>query len=299
MMQDRPVIGIDIGGTAIKGVAFGYDGKVLAEETRATDDVGDATWRSHALELVRVLRARVPEAQAVGICAPGLAARDERSIVAMPGRLQGLVGMNWGDYLGLRTCVLNDGHAALLGEVWQGAARGSKNVLMLTLGTGLGGGALAEGRLLRGHRGRAGHFGHLSMDPDGPADIVGIPGSLEDAIGECTIAARSGGRFATTRDLLKAMREGDVPARGVWNRSVRVLAVALAGLVNALDPEIVVIGGGISGAGDDLFGPLRLHFAEMEWQIDSARVPILPALLGSRAGAYGAAFRAREIFFSP
>jgi glucokinase len=206
--------------------------------------------------------------------------------------------MDWHDAVGLPTCVLNDGHAALLGEVWQGAARGFDNVLMLTLGTGVGGGALVDGRLLRGHRGRAGHFGHLSINPDGPRDIVGTPGSLEDAIGECTIAARSAGRFKTTRDLLAAMREGDVSARELWTRSVHVLAVALAGLVNALDPKIVVIGGGISGAGDDLFGPLSTEFAEMEWQIDADRVAIVPATLGSRAGAYGAAFRARKTFFS-
>src|SRR5439155_19525182 len=142
----------------------------------------------------------------IGLSAPGLAAADGRSIACMPERLQGLEGLDWTEYLGAsRTVpVLNDGHAAWLGEAWVGAARGFQNVILLTLGTGVGGAALVDGRLLRGQIGRAGHLGHLSLDPDGPPDCTGTPGSIETAIGNCTIQERSRGRFQATHDLIAA-----------------------------------------------------------------------------------------------
>src|SRR5207249_2187105 len=127
----------------------------------------------------------------------GLPARDGRSIASMPGRLAGLEGLNWQQWLGLAkpVPVFNDAQAALLGEVWLGAAKGAANAVLLTLGTGVGGAAMVDGRVLRGHLGRAGHLGHVALDPDGPGDIVNTPGSLEDAIGEHTLTVRSRGGF--------------------------------------------------------------------------------------------------------
>jgi glucokinase len=117
--------------------------------------------------------------------------------------------------------VLNDGHAALLGEAWLGSARGFQNVILLTLGTGVGGAAILDGKLLRGQIGRAGHLGHICLDPDGPRDVCGTPGSLEVAIGNCTIGERSRGRFQTTHELVAAYRDGDLEAAGIWLESVR------------------------------------------------------------------------------
>src|SRR5207249_12254403 len=125
----------------------------------------------------------------IGVSAPGLAARDERSIAVMPGRLSGLEGLDWTRFLDSPkpVPVLNDAHAALMGEAWLGAARGFRNVILLTLGTGVGGAAMVDGRLLRGHLGRAGHLGHVCLDPAGPPDCAGTPGSLEVAIGNGTL----------------------------------------------------------------------------------------------------------------
>ena len=296
MSDSRVILGLDLGGTQVKGLALAADGRVLAEETRPTADRGDGAWRENVQAVSSALRRRWPEISAAGLCAPGLAARDERAIAHLPGRLGGLEGTVWGDVLDLPTIVLNDAHAALLGEVWRGAARGGTNVLMLTLGTGVGGAAMVDGRLLRGHLGRAGHVGHVSLNPDGVADIVGTPGSLEDEMGDCTVAARSGGCFATTRDLVAAAAAGDAGARRVWDRSVRSLGAALAGLINVLDPALIVLGGGIAAAGDVLFTPLRAELDRMEWRIGSARVALVPAQLGARAGAFGAAFRALQHF---
>ena len=217
-------------------------------------------------------------------------------IVSMPGRLRGLEGLDWSGELGLPTVVLNDAHAALLGEVWLGAARGGTNVLMITLGTGVGGAAMVDGRLLRGHLGRAGHVGHLSLDPAGQPDIVRTPGSLEDAIGDCTVDQRSGGRFATTRELVAAVIAGDEAARAVWERSTGALGAALAGLINVLDPQMIVLGGGIAAAGEVLFRPLAVALDRMEWRLGATGVALVPAKLGAQAGAFGAVYRALQKF---
>lgn len=294
MSDSRIILGLDLGGTQVKGLAVTGEGQVLAEEARLTGDAGEDTWRENVRAVAANLRGRFPTAAVAGLCAPGLAARDGRTIISMPGRLRGLEGLDWGTELNLPTVVLNDAHAALLGEVWRGAARGGTNVLMLTLGTGVGGAAIVDGNLLYGHLGRAGHVGHLSLNPDGAPDIVGTPGSLEDAIGDCSVAARSGGRFSTTRELVVAATAGDAAARDVWLRSVRALSAALAGLINILDPQTIVIGGGIAAAGDALFAPLRTTLDAMEWRVDSARVALVPAQLGPQAGAFGAAYRALQ-----
>jgi glucokinase len=208
----------------------------------------------------------------------------------MRGRLGEVEGLNWGELLGRpRVPVLNDAQAALVGEAWVGAARGSRNVMLLTLGTGVGGAAIVDGRLLRGHLGRAGHLGHVCLDVAGGPDIANTPGSLEAMIGNYTIGRRSGGRFATTHDLVAAYRAGDADAARVWERSLDALACAVASLVNVLDPEAVIIGGGVAVAGDALFGPLGERLRRVEWSLAGERVRIVPAALGEFAGAIGAA----------
>lgn len=296
MSAARLILGIDLGGTRIKGLVVDATGRLHAEDTILTGDGVDGAWRQNVGSLVAGLRERFPTIAVAGLCAPGLASPDEGVIVNMPGRLHGLEGLDWTQELGLPSIVLNDAHAALLGEVWQGAARGGANVLMVTLGTGVGGAAMVDGRLLRGHLGRAGHVGHLSLNPSGVPDIVRTPGSLEDAIGDSTVANRTGGRFTTTRDLVAAVIAGDSEAREVWQQSVRALGAALAGLINVLDPQMIIIGGGIAEAGEELFGPLSAALDLMEWRIGSLKVVIVPAALGAQAGAFGAAFRALQKF---
>jgi glucokinase len=165
-------------------------------------------------------------------------------------------------------------------------------VILLTLGTGGGGAAMVDGRVLRGHLGRAGHLGHVSLDPYGPLDIVGTPGSLEDAIGEHNVAKRAGGRFQSTRELVKAVEQGSSEAADIWLKSVRALAAALTGFINVLDPQLVVIGGGIADADHSLFDPLNKFLNQFEWRPGGARVRIVKAALGKHAGAIGAAYGA-------
>jgi len=291
----KAFIGLDVGGTNIKVLAFNPDGTVIAEEGMATSEDGTKAWLDRARVAVRKVIARCPSSATVGVAAPGLPARDGHSIAFMPGRLPGLEGLDWQQWLELDSPVpiLNDARAALLGEVWLGAAKGATNVVLLTLGTGVGGAAMVDGQVLRGHIDRAGHLGHVSLNPDGPRDITNTPGSLEDAIGECTLAARCGGRFATTRELVAAFRQGSPEAGEVWLRSVKALAAAAAGFVNVLDPEVIVIGGGIADADDALFRPLQAALDEFEWRPGGARVRVVKAALGRNAGVTGAAYAAK------
>ena len=188
-------IGIDLGCSSVKAVTVDAQGILGAQGMRAFDADTPADWARCVRDQVAALEAAARRrADWLGISAPGLAARDGRSIAYMPGRLAGLEGWDWMAYLG-RTQpvpVLNDGQAALLGERWLGAARDCQNVILLTLGTGVGGAAMVDGRLLRGHLGRAGHLGHTVLDPEGPPDVTGAPGSLETALGNCTIREQIG-----------------------------------------------------------------------------------------------------------
>lgn len=281
-------LGVDVGGTGMKAVVCDGQGHVLERQTRPTGDVGGDAWLH---ELPGWINGMSAGAMGIGIAAPGLAGADGLRIAHMPSRLAGLEGLDWRAFLGA-ACpvrVMNDAHAALMGEAWRGAAKGCRNVMMLTLGTGVGGAAMVDGRILRGHLGRAGHLGHVSLNPHGSPDIVNTPGSLEACIGECTLAERSGGRFTTTRELLSAIGTGDASAGRIWDESMRGLAAAIAGLVNVLDPELVLLGGGIAQSGAALLGPLSAYLDRFEWRPGGARVRLALAELGADAGAIGAA----------
>jgi glucokinase len=291
----RLAIGIDLGGTFIKaGLVRLEDGAVLERMTVPTRDgewdvAGVPAFVSGVRECVAKLEARAGgDGLRVGLSAPGLAEREGRAIRWMPGRMEGIEGLDWSAALGRPVRVLNDAQAALLGEVWTGAGRGCQDVIMLTLGTGVGGAIFAGGRLLTGGRGQAGHLGHISVDADGAPDACGMPGSVELAMGNLTIQQRTGGRFDTTHALVAAAAAGDAEAQGWWQESVRRLAVAVASVIHVLDPERVIVGGGIAtGAGALLFDPLRRFLDAYEWRPDGIAVPVVLAEAGEWAGVLG------------
>lgn len=290
----RYAIGVDLGGTNIKAASVSERGEVLDRAGAPTQDTtSERPWVEAIRGLIAQLEGRrgAPPA-GIGIGAPGVPARDGRSIAAMKGRMAGLQGLDWPQALGTAAPVrvLNDAHAALLAEAWTGAAAGLRDVVLLTLGTGVGGAILVDGRLLIGAHGKAAHWGHFSLDPDGArSPVTGMPGAFEDTIGNASLEARSGGRFRDTRALVDAHRAGDAEATRVWMRSVHRLAVAIASIANVLDPEAIVVGGGIARAGDALFGPLAAYLDEVEWRPQGERMQVRPAALGEEAGAIGAA----------
>jgi len=289
------VIGIDLGGTRIKGVLLDSQRNVLEQLYTPTNDDELAGWRDAVLECVNSLQSKAGSQQLpVGISAPGLPNASNTSIAFMPGRLQGLENFDWSAFLKHPAFVLNDAVSALLAEARLGAAAGKLNVAMLTLGTGVGGAILVNGQPYQGAFNKAGHIGHMVIDDEGEPDVTGMPGSLEDAIGNVTIAKRSDGRFSSTHELLEACNDNDVFAKEVWLKSVRKLAIGLASVTNILSPETIVLGGGITEAGEALFHPLEEYMGLYEWRAGGNRVNIVKAHFGDMAGAIGAACFAME-----
>ena len=293
-------VGIDIGATRTKIVGIDTLGNLEQSTFVDTHDrIPDTSQKTdYWLRSVRSTVAQVDRetkmtVEGVGIAAPGLVADDQLSIAYMPGRMEGLEGLIWTDQLlfGVDIPVINDGQAAMLAESWIGAAKDCRTAVLLTLGTGVGGALLVNGEVLCGPRGRAGHLGHMALDLDGNPDICGTPGSLEELMGEGSLATRSRGEFERYEQLLEAHRRGEARAAELWLRSVRSLATGIASIINILDPEIVLLGGGISSA-EELYTPLRAFMDELEWRPGGTAVPVVTAELGPYGGAIGAARKA-------
>ena len=289
------VIGIDLGGTKIKAVAIDGGGNTLYQCNCPTNDGDDKIWKAAVFETVCEIRDKIQCRDAViGISAPGLPNKDNSAIAFMPGRLQGLENFVWSDFLGAKTFVLNDAISAMMAEARFGAAKGRKNVVMITLGTGVGGAILIDGNPYQGAFNKAGHVGHIVIDSQSDPDIIGIPGSLEDVIGNCTIEKRTYGKYKSTQQLVEDYRKGDCFAAEVWLTSVKKLAIGIASLTNVLSPEMIILGGGITSAGNDLFDPLEKYLSLYEWRINGNKAEIVEAQYKEMAGAVGVACFAME-----
>lgn len=284
------VIGIDLGGTRIKGVAIDEHGSVLKQILKPTNDGNDSVWKQAVAETASELSNQLnAEKYLIGISAPGLPNEKNTAISFMPGRMQGLENFCWSDLLKQETYVLNDAVAAIMAEAKFGVAKNKKHVVMVTLGTGVGGAILIDGKPYQGSFAKAGHIGHMVINDEGDPDVTGMPGSLEECIGNCTIEKRSNGKFSSTHELLAAYRNNDPFAKEVWLKSVKQLAIGLASVTNILSPEMIVLGGGITEADDDLFKPLEEYMAKYEWRAGGNKVQITKASFGEMAGAIGAA----------
>jgi len=289
-------IGVDIGGTKIKAVAIDADGNILHQLYETTNDGDDKVWKNAVAAAVKELQSILKtEKINIGLSAPGLPNENNTAIAFMPGRMQGLENLSWKDFLHQPTYVLNDAVAALVGEAKFGAAKNKKNVVMLTLGTGVGGAILIDGKPYQGAFNKAGHIGHMVINDEGDADVTGMPGSLEECIGNCTVEKRSKGKFNSTHELLDAYKNGNAFAKDVWLKSVRQLAIGLASVTNVLSPEVIVLGGGITQAGNDLFEPLKEYMNQYEWRAGGNKTEIVRATYGDMAGAIGAACFAMNI----
>jgi glucokinase len=283
-------IGIDLGCTNIKAVLMDDGGTIMQEWRGETNEADDRAWKTAIRQVVHDFLQRAPEVKAIGLSAPGLANDSNTSIAFMPGRLPGLENFDWSAHIGQRTFVVNDAHAALMAEARFGAAKNCRHAILLTLGTGVGGGILIDGHLYQGLNQMAGHLGHTTVQSATHlADVTNMPGSLEDAIGNLTIQQRSLGRFQTTWDLVAAYQKGDVFATWLWLDAVRKLAIAIASFINILSPEVVIMGGGISRAGTELLLPLQEFLNLYEWQPGGKKTSLALAHFSDASGAIGAA----------
>jgi glucokinase len=307
-------LGIDIGGTRIKAGLVDDLGNVrrqLAESTPA----GLAPFRQAFADLLRRATGDSPLG-AAGVACKGIIESDTR-VAVIPGVFRFLEGQDLGalvrEALGsdLPVYADNDARVALVGEMAWGAARGKRNAVMLTLGTGVGGAALVEGRLLRGRSGVAGHFGHITIDPGGPLCNCGNTGCLETFFSALAIEAEaiasvhrssesrlteefSGGEDRLhCSDVFRLAEEGDEAARSIRDRAIGRLAAAVVGLVHAFDPEVVILGGQISRAGSILLGALSDAVATRTRRLAGGRTPVVLSQLEDPSGIVGAAALAR------
>jgi glucokinase len=306
-------IGLDIGGTKVLGVLLDADGHIARESRQASPHTGlDALIATSATIVAELRTAKEP----VGVGIAGLV--DARGTVGYSPNLPQIRDAPIGDALAAATAhrviVDNDANVAAIAESAYGAARGTRHSLLVTLGTGIGGGLTLNGCVYRGAHNFAGEIGHFTVDPNGPMCACGERGHWEaiasgSALGRMArelgarggggaIVAAAGGEPAAVRGIhvAEAAAHGDADALALLAQYADNIALGLAGLANVLDPDRIVIAGGIVELGPLLFGPLRdafrRHVEGSEYRRD---VTIVPAELGERAGAVGAAILAREV----
>jgi glucokinase len=283
------LIGIDLGGTAIKLGRFDRQGELLAELQVPTPQ--PAMPGAIAVALADAVQQLDPDrlAPLVGIGLPGpmdAAGRVARVCINLPGWQQVPLAEWLEPQLQRRVTLANDGNCALVGEAWRGAAQGFCDVLLLTLGTGVGGGVLLGGQLFTGHGGAAAEPGLIGVDPEGPPCNSGNRGSLEQY---CSIAGLGRLSPLDPAELCRLADGGDPQALAVWQRYGHWLGIGLSSLVYVLTPELVLIGGGLSAASHH-FLPAVLAELEQRVQAESrAGLEVRRAALGNGAGRLGAA----------
>jgi glucokinase len=310
-----PTIGVDLGATNVRCAVVDAGGAILAEVRGHTGEGGVNVVPTTAT-LVQQLRERHPEATAVGVGAAGLVDRegDVQYAPNIPAFRRTPLRTELEGEIGLPVVVDNDANAAAWGEVVHGAARGALYALMITLGSGIGGGIVARGRVIRGAHGFAAEVGHFQIDPDGPMCACGERGHWE-AFASGHALGRMGRQWARDGrapnvvaradgdpDAVTGVHVGDsaqaeeADGRALLEEYAGYVAVGLAGLANILDPERIVISGGLVELGDTLLTPVRDAFArDIEGSDYRPMIPIVPAELGERAGVIGAAARARDL----
>ena len=303
--------GIDLGGTTAKIGLFTTSGALLEKWEVATDtsNAGEHILENLAAAVLGKMKEQSiqPEqVEGVGIGVPGpvldssivpivcanLGGWGERNVSA---QLSGLLD-------GLKVLVGNDANVAALGEIWMGAAKGAKNAVMVTLGTGVGGGVVVNGKVIDGAHGAGGEIGHITVNRHETAVCgCGKRGCLEQyssatGVVRCmkklldenpdTPCVLRGTEFAA-KDVFDAARNGDALAAREVDEMSDTLGMALANIASTVDPEAFLVGGGVARAGDVLFAPLNKHFQEYAFK-SCRETPIKQASLGNDAGIYGA-----------
>ena len=296
-MSEPEVIGIDLGGTAIKLGRFRQDGTCVQSLSVATPQPATPSAVVEVMvEAIASLRSTNVTLHAIGVGTPGPADAAGR-IARVAINLAGWHDVPLGDWLeaktGCPTILANDANCAGLGEAWLGAGRRFANLILLTLGTGVGGAIILDGKLFTGHQGAAGELGLIALNPDGPVCNSGNQGSLEQYVSVQAIRRRTGKEPA---ELGVLARNGDQFALEFWESYGRDLGIGLASLIYVLTPEAIVIGGGVS-ASAEFFFPSAL--AEIERRVlpsSRASLQLLTADLGNQAGMVGAAKLAWQTF---
>lgn len=294
-------IGIDFGGTSIKS-GLVRDGEIIRRgaliETQKYS--GPAAILDALVAVIEDLRTGEPDILGVSIGLPGVT-DSLNGIVHELTNVPGWIDFPLRDLLtkrtGLRAAIENDANAMAYGEWRYGAARNGRHVVCITLGTGVGGALILDGRLYRGAQLGAGEIGHLSIDYRGLPGPFGNDGALEEYVGNSQIAARGAALYraagkesasvASPAELAQAAQVGDPIALGLWEALGTEIGAALTSVVWVLNPDTIVIGGGVAKAGDLLFDPIRRTIQSRTHSVFHEKLRVVPALLGNDAGIIG------------
>jgi len=306
-------IGVDLGGTNIKAGIVNEEGRILEQAGLPTmAQEGPDAVISRMVRLVGELRGKVPGSLlGVGVGSPGPLDPSEGLIYTTPNM------PGWDNYpmkkkleekTRVPVVVENDANCAALAEYWKGAGQGSHTMILLTLGTGIGGGIVRDGRLVNGEHVAAGEVGHMVINFNGPKCGCGNHGCLEAYTGAAGIVRRAwevldkpgtvsilrdmsaGDRASMTPAMISAAAEkGDGEALGIIRETGRLLGIGIINLVNIFAPETVILGGGVAAAGEVLFSAVREEVKHHAMPPCNDRVRIMPAAMGNSAGVVGAA----------
>lgn len=296
----RPVLALDLGGTQLRTALVLPDGKLVARRAEPTPTDGpamvEAASRALRTASAQAAAANVGAPQALGISAPGPLDPATGTLIDPPNldrRLWGFpLAATLGEALGVDGYLERDTQVAALAEGQFGAARGIADYVYLTVSTGIGGGVVIDGRLMRGPDLLAGELGHLTIDLDGPPCGCGARGHLEAISSGTGIAraARERGLGDIPAARVAALEDaGDDTAHQIMEYARHAFAAALVTIVDLFNPTRVVVGGGIAiGQGERLLGPARDAVERLAFRRQAARVDIVPALLGDDVGLIGA-----------
>lgn len=307
-MEKNHVIGIDLGGTKISGALATLDGELLATYTIPTKaEEGEAAIIGRIIEVVeKVLEdgdKKTEDIKAIGIGSPGPLDTKKGTIITTPN----LPFKNFNivqpiaEKFGIKTYLDNDANAATIGEYMFGAGKGSENMVFVTVSTGVGGGAVLNGKVYRGNTSNALEIGHMTLLEDGPKCGCGNSGCLEALSSGTGIARRAKEALETgvksslsqyenitSYEVFKEAANGDEVAKEVLDRALTYLGIGIANIITSFDPEVVVIGGGVSKAGEIVFDKVKEVVNKRCFKTLAESTKILPAELGTDAGVIGA-----------
>ena len=314
--ENRPVVAVDIGGTKIMTALFSASGALVDRDVcptladRGVDDVLERL-AANIRGLMRRNKLTPEQVGAVSIASAGGIDTGRGVVVTPSPHLPGWDNLPLCDIyrreLGIRTFVLNDASAAALGEHRYGAGKDAQHLVLFTLGTGIGGGIIIDGKLYLGAAGGAGEIGHMTVDAHGPKCGCGNTGCLEmlasgSAIERDTLACLDRGEKSSLADIAKkrnngikvedvaaVARSGDKLANDVITRAAFYLGIGFINITNIFNPELIIYGGGMAELGEMIVGPGRKMVAERAFSISARTVRIVKAALANEAGIYGAA----------
>ncbi len=318
--QDLLVLAIDLGGTKIITAIVSGSGRIIIQERWPTlADEGPESVINRLLSAIDYILSLknivLSQLDSISIAAAG-AIDLERGLVTSSPHLPGWHDVPLRDIVkkkcSVDTFLLNDASAAALGEHRFGSGKGVNNFILLTLGTGIGGGVIINGRLYQGASGSAGEIGHMTIAINGQKDICGNTGCLETLVSGTTMAREAKRRISqgeksslveivagkiegiTAEEVGTAARSGDSLALDIITEAGTCLGVGMVNLVNIFNPEMIVVGGGVAKLGDLLLEPARRVVRERAFPVAAQAVRIVTARLGDEAGVYGAAVFAFE-----